>query len=103
MYIMLYPTACGKPATVPTHVDRSIDRSLARSLDRSIDRSIARWRFPRRSKIDEKSWKIDTGIVPKSFQNRPKKGQNHQKSVVGDPPGRPGDPRTELDGKLSKK
>ena len=60
IYIYIYPTACGKPATVPTHVDRSIARS--------IDRSIARWRFPRRSRIDEKSWKL----IQESSRNRPR-------------------------------
>ena len=42
-------------------------------------------------------------IGPKESPNGPKGTPNGQKSALGDPPGRPGDPRTEIDGKWSKK
>ena len=85
-----YPTACGKPAAVPGPRDRFSDGTIDRSIDRPIYSPDvgslfqvfggSLWhpgRFPPRSRIDEKSPKID----PKSTQNRSQIDRNRPKTV----------------------
>ena len=88
--IVCYPTACGKPATVPQPRDRWSDGTIDRSIDRpiySLDVGLLfqvfggslrhPGRFPPRSRIDEKSPKIN----PKSIQNRSQIDRHRPKTV----------------------